>query len=130
MNRTEQEDRAIDAILTRELLRRLSESDITVADIDAFMADKTPLSKEDFDILQHVDPFGKIREPQPKNVLNVFQFPDLAANVGDEPRLRAAARQQDAEITNPETLAALAEKRKEAIDRARQKRSPHNKSQE
>ena len=129
MNRTEQEDRAIDALITTELLGRQCESDITAAEADAFMGDKTPLSKEDIDILRHVEPFGKIGGPQPEHSPNIIRFPDLTANADGGPRLRAAARQQETETTNAEALAALAEKRKEAIEHARQRRSQH-KSQE
>ena len=130
MNRTEQDDRAIDALITRELLMRLSESEINAADVKVFMDDKTPLSKEDVEMLHGLDPFGRIGGRQAEASPHILQFPGLTVNLGEEPRLRAAARKQAEEITDPEALKALGEKRKEAIERARRRRSQSNKSQE
>ena len=126
MNRTENEDRAIDAILTRELLMDVSESDINAADVEAFMADRTPLSKDDSETLQRLDPLGRIAGKG--ETTNVLRFAELSD--AGEMRFRAAARQQDTEITDPEALKALADKRKEAVERARQRRSQADKSQE
>ncbi len=130
MNRTEQEDRTIDALITRELLVRLSESEINAADVKVFMDDKTPLSKEDVEMLHGLDPFGRIGGRQTEASSHILQFPGLTVNLGEEPRLRAAARKQAEEITDPETLKALGEKRKEAIERARRRRTQSDKSQE
>ena len=130
MNITEQDDRAIDALITRELLMRLSESEINAADVKVFMDDKTPLSKEDIEMLHGLDPFGRIGSRQAEASTHILQFPGLTGNMGEEPRLRAAARKQAEEITDPEALKALGEKRKEAIERAHRRRSQSNKSQE
>lgn len=126
MNRTESEDRAIDALLTRELLTRVSETDISAADVKAFLADKTPLSIEDSETLRRLAPLGPIAGKG--GTTNVLRFPDLGE--AGEMRLRAAARQQETKITDPEALKALAEKRKEAVERARRRRLQTDKSQE
>lgn len=118
MNRTEREDRAIDALITRTLLEGHKESDISEAEVEAFLGDKTPLSTEDTEMLRRLDPLARIDGRQTEAQSGVLQFPEQA------PRYRAAARQQATEITDPEVLSALAEKRKEAVERARKRRSP------
>ena len=121
MKRTEHEDRAIDALITKSLLPPMDASEVSDEDIATFLNDNTELTAAETEMLRRIDPASRKQREQSNGPEDVLQFPG-AWQRDDELQIMAAARGQDEDITDEATRKAIAEKRRQAIERARRKR--------
>ena len=122
MKRTESEDRAIDALITKALLPPMDASEVTDEEIAVFLKDNTELDAAETEMLRRIDLTSQAQREQSNGSGDILQFPEVWRHDEDELQIMAAARGQDEDITDEATRKAIAEKRRQAIERARRKR--------
>ncbi len=119
MNKDENDDLAIEALLVKSLLIS-GDQEACQDQIDAFDDGASCLDEHDKQLLRGIDPLMKINESRQNNKNTVIVFPQRRDDEGLW--IQAAARQKNNESFDSETQSAIEERRKEILERRQKDR--------